>query len=503
MQPQRTRPSFRLAARRLAAVALVAAGVLVATGAALALEPGAASAQVDNSTPQTAAPFTGTANGQLAGGGSGHFAYYSFTYAGNQSIVLNLQASPNDQAVLQYVGFKVYGPTPGRVYASASAQKGVSPSATATLFSQEAGQYVVQVYSFAPDQGATVTYTLSSPNLPRQAAQATPTAPAAPAVPTAPAAPAPTLPAAQPTAQPTPAADNSTPAGATQLVGANAGNSGSVPGGKGGHFNYWNFQADANQSIRLNLTTTPNDPVILQYAGFKVYGPTGRLYLTAPAVKVTNTTPPTPNATGLLQTIEAGIYTVQVYNYAPDPNAVVTYALSSPNLPPQPTPTAVAVGPAVPAVPSTAAPAPAPAATSAPTTLPAPQPVTTPTAGPTGDITTPSGAAPLTGTPTGTVPGGHGGHFVYYKFTYPGDQRKVTVNLNVSPQDPAILQFAGFKVYGPTGHQYASAGALKGLNPSASATFTSTEPGTYTVQVYNYAPDQNASISYTLSASGL
>jgi hypothetical protein len=47
--------------------------------------------------------------------------------------------------VLQYVGFKVYGPDAGREYASANAQKDANPSASGTLSNNQSGEYVIQV----------------------------------------------------------------------------------------------------------------------------------------------------------------------------------------------------------------------------------------------------------------------------------------------------------------------------------------------------------------------
>ena len=49
---------------------------------------------------------------------------------------------------------------------------------------------------------------------------------------------------------------------------------------------------------------------------------------------------------------------------------------------------------------------------------------------------------------------GYSAGFAFYKFQYPGDQSRVTINLNAGPNDYNILQYVGFKVYGPTGRQY-------------------------------------------------
>jgi hypothetical protein len=305
-----------------------------------------------------------------------------------------------------------------------------------------------------------------------------------PAVPV-PAAPAPAAPVA-PAPVATPVGDNSTLQGALQLVDAGTAN-GQLQGGQGGHFAFYKFTYNGEKrNVTLNLQAQPNDFAILQFVGMKVYGPTnGREYTKAEALRDAN-----PTASTILSTEEPGEYYVQVYNYAPNPDAVVTFQLSATNLPPQPTPAAVAPAVGVPAVPvAPAAPAVAPAA------------ATPATQGAAGDA--PERAAPLVGTGNGQLAGGQGGHFGYYKFTYPGDQRRVTVGMSISPNDPAILQYAGFKVYGPSGHEYLSVTGLKDANPSASGDFTSTEPGIYTIQVFNYTPNPETTVTYSINVSGL
>jgi hypothetical protein len=459
--------------RRIAAIALIAAGSLVATGA---------HAQAVNDTAERAAPLSGTVSGALPGGQGGHFAFYKFTYPGNwHKVTINLNASPNDYNILQYAGFKVYGPT-GREYLSAQALRDANPSATADLITIEPGEYMVQVYNYAPEPAAVVNFSLNAQGLPEQPAVRP--AAAAPASAPAPAAAAP-APAAAPASAMT---DNSTSAGARPFTGSA---DGQLDSGPGGHFQFFKFQYPGEQrKVTINLTATPNDAEILKYVGFKVYGPTGREYLTAESFKDAN-----PSATAELATIEPGEYMIQVYNYAPNPDVVVTFQLKSNDLPPQPAAAAAPVG-------GTLAPAPAPAAAPARAPAAAPAPAA---AAPSAEPTTPELARELTpqsNTASGSLPGAPGGRFHYYKFTYPGDTRKVTISLTATPNDFNVLQFVGIKLYGPSvGREYASAGAQK--DAVAIAELSNQEPGIYTIQVYSYVPNPDTGVSYTVSITGL
>src|SRR5689334_19416240 len=51
----------------------------------------------------------------------------------------------------------------------------------------------------------------------------------------------------------------------------------------------------------------------------------------------------------------------------------------------------------------------------------------------------------------GTIQGhlGPGGRVANYPIFYPGDKSVYTINLQISPDDSALLQNAGFKVFGP------------------------------------------------------
>jgi len=108
--------------------------------------------------------------------------------------------------------------------------------------------------------------------------------------------------------------------------------------------------------------------------------------------------------------------------------------------------------------------------------------------GPTNDD--PSRAQPFGGAASGDLPGIPPtlgvGKFAFYSFEYPGDGSIVTISVDVTPGDPATAPHAGFAVYGPGNTKPYAQGAQTGKHPSHQALFSSTTPGTYLVQVFNY-----------------
>ena len=106
---------------------------------------------------------------------------------------------------------------------------------------------------------------------------------------------------------------------------------------------------------------------------------------------------------------------------------------------------------------------------------------------------------------SGHLEAGSVGHFAYYRFIYPADGTTATINLQVWPDDPAVLKNAGFNLYGPQSDRLqVQGGAQPGLNPNISGNLIQADPnaaGTYIVQVYNWDP--GAAIDFTLSATGL
>lgn len=460
----------------------------------VAAVPAAAQQAGDNSVSERAAAFTGEASGAIPGGLGGHFQFFKFQYPGNHTMRFNLNATPNDAAILQYVGFKVYASN-AREVLTANAAKDSNPSATAELFAPEVGEYVLQVFNYAPDAGATIHFTLTSGGLPPQPASARPaTLPAVVAAVAAPVAPAPA--GAAPAPVGTPTTDNSTAPGAWPFDGKKI--DGALSSGQGGFFKYYKFQYTGDdRKVSINLSAQPADSNVLQYVGFKLYGPNpGQEYLN---VKLTKDA--VPNGTGTLANREPGEY---VIHYNTNPELVVYFQLDGSNLPEQPraaasVPMLPAPGLTAPALPGPMM-APPPIA-AAPLPAPAPMAPAAAPAQPT-DISDPSRAAALTGQASNVLAGNSGGKFHYYKFRYPGGKRKVSVSIFATPNDPEVLKFVGIKVYGPTpGKEYAAVGAQKEL--ASTTEFESEEVGEYVVQIYNYVPNPEIVVTYTVTVSGL
>jgi hypothetical protein len=284
--------------------------VIVAPGPAIAPPPAAAPAPAatDNSQPRGAIQLQPDkiVNGGLEANSGGKFAYYKFTYKGDQSTVtINLQIEPDDQKILENAGFKIYGPTPNKEYATGGAQKGLVPNVSGNLISADAGEYVVQVYNYNPQ--AAIGFALVATGLSEQ-----PQTGAAPAPAPAAAAPAP---AAQPAASPTP--------GGGALGQQQNSVKGHLAAGSGGHFALYEFNYPGNREVyTLNMQVSPDTAPVLKNAGFKVYGPV------KDKVYVESGSQPglVPNVTGNLISKDAGTYTVQVYNYNPD--VAIDYELS-------------------------------------------------------------------------------------------------------------------------------------------------------------------------------
>jgi hypothetical protein len=274
------------------------------------------------------------------------------------------------------------------------------------------------------------------------------------------------LPPAPVPAAPAPAPlppNNATSAGAIQLQPEVIVNGG-LEGSTAGRFAYYKFTYKGDKSpVTINLQVEPDDALVLKNAGFKLYGPNpGKEYVVGGAQKGL-----VPNVAGNLIGEEVGEYVVQVYNY--NPQTAVGFALLATGLPAQPAP----------AAPRPAAPAPASAPVSAP--APATAPAAAPTQG--------GGALATQNSFRGRLAPGAGGHFALFEFNYPGNREVYTINAQISPDEGAILEKAGFKVYGPQKDKvYLEGGARKGLTPNVSGNLISREGGNYVVQVYNYHP---------------
>jgi hypothetical protein len=126
-------------------------------------EPGADDQPVEAEQGQfgySAIPLKGKKAGTLDGGSSGQFRYYSFRAGANSTVGVDMQVSPDNGGVLQTAGFKLYGPTGGKVYLQGEARKGKTPNVTGDLWVTENGVYVLQVYNYSPN--TTISYTLST-----------------------------------------------------------------------------------------------------------------------------------------------------------------------------------------------------------------------------------------------------------------------------------------------------------------------------------------------------
>ena len=308
-----------------------------------------------------------------------------------------------------------------------------------------------------------------------------------------------------------------------QAVWLNGKLSGRLEAGGGGNFAYYKFNYfGGDKDVIVKAQITPNDQTVLTTAGINVYGPVSKkLYITN-AQRWGHS----PNVSERLYATDknaAGVYTIQVFNYSP--SAPIDFQIWAEGLTPQPSnspesalpaavpvpaPALIAPSVAVPAVivppassfgaPSAPPVAPAPT-TAAPPVAPAPVAVE-PT--PAGDNSIPERARTLTASQGVSIPGGSGGHFAYYKFSYPGAW-PVKLELDPGTTDVLFLKNAGFKVYGPEpGKEYLT--NKFDWNERlwlGTADFWTNDKGTFLIQVYNYNPHAEPFFNFTLRVTGL
>jgi hypothetical protein len=224
-------------------------------------------------------------------------------------------------------------------------------------------------------------------------------------------------------------------------------------------FAYYRFvYPGGGRVVSINLQVEPDLPTVLQNTGFRVYGPQrDRVYLTSglqPGL--------TPNVTGDLVSEDAGVYVVQVYNYAP--TVPVAFRIWVTGLP---------------------------AATTTQPEAAVPSSIVETEAAPTGQARTVQQASTydtaiaLTRALPGHLDGGPDPRFAYYRFNYQAGTL-VTINLNVTPDDGQVLSRVGFRIYGPRPDWvYATSGVQPGLTPNVSGDMRSDDSGEYVVQVYD------------------
>jgi hypothetical protein len=256
----------------------VAAALLVLGLVAL---PGGAGA-AGGAAPETAAALQGEQSGSLPGAPGGNFAWFRISYPGSWPVHLELIPDTGNTDILRYVGFKVYGPQPGHVYAEGKLE-GSAWRGDAELFSPEPGDYLIQVFNYYPNPNWAVGFTLRAANVPPQPGQGEPTPGPAP---------------------------GSAGYVAIPIEGVQTGQ---LEPGSGGRFRYYSFYLPRDRSATVNLQVRPDDAGVLGVVGFKVYGPErGREYLQSEAEPHR-----TPNQRGTLWVDRDGLYVVQVYNYHP------------------------------------------------------------------------------------------------------------------------------------------------------------------------------------------
>ena len=96
------------------------------------------------------------------------------------------------------------------------------------------------------------------------------------------------------------------------------------------------------------------------------------------------------------------------------------------------------------------------------------------------------------------APGGQ--DFRHDRFSYPGDESDVSINMLFSPGETLLRQHVGFHVYGPRPDRAPlPAGIRQGLNPNLSVDAINREAGTDVVQVHN--DDPVSSVPFTIWAS--
>src|SRR5436190_404977 len=119
------------------------------------------------------------------------------------------------------------------------------------------------------------------------------------------------------------------------------------------------------------------------------------------------------------------------------------------------------------------------------------------------DGSTPETALPLRGEQDGSIPGGVGGHFAYFRFAYPGGW-PLHLELRPNTEDKLVLKYVGYKVYGPEPQrEYVDARLDENDVWQGGRDLVSDDRGVYYVQVYNYNPNPGTALSFTLVADGI
>jgi hypothetical protein len=119
------------------------------------------------------------------------------------------------------------------------------------------------------------------------------------------------------------------------------------------------------------------------------------------------------------------------------------------------------------------------------------------------DGSTPETALPLQAEQGGSIPGGPGGHFTYYRFSYPGGW-PVHLDMRPNTDDKLVLKYVGYKVYGPEpNREYVDGRLDEDQVWQGARDLFSDDQGLYYVQVYNYNPNPGTTLNFTLLAGDL
>jgi hypothetical protein len=119
------------------------------------------------------------------------------------------------------------------------------------------------------------------------------------------------------------------------------------------------------------------------------------------------------------------------------------------------------------------------------------------------DGSSPETALPLRAEQAGSIPGGPGGHFAYFRFAYPGGW-PVHLELRPNTENKLVLKYVGYKVYGPEPNREYVDGRLDQDEVwQGGRDLVSDDQGVYYVQVYNYNPNPGTVLNFTLLAGDL
>ncbi|MCL5947376.1 MAG: hypothetical protein M1298_05105 [Chloroflexi bacterium] len=252
---------------------------LIASGSVLALSlPNIAlAAPAPVGTASNPIALTSSYSGALSANSGGSFDYFQVPYGATTPVTLNLTLANGTAMENGAAGFAVYV---GGVQVGTSTP--TSPTnATLTFSESSSGTATVQLYDYDPVYGLNFTLSASGVAAPPSSTAATSTISSTPA-------------SAQPTVTP--------------LAGSVSGN---LAGNTGGSYRLYSVNyMDSSQALTITMTASPSIAVAQGAAGFNVYDASGNLVGTA-------TLQSDGSLALTLSGNPTGVYTVQVYDYAP------------------------------------------------------------------------------------------------------------------------------------------------------------------------------------------